>query len=348
MTRHPVSGTFELTLRCNMHCRMCMLRRADQNNACLQTEELTAAQWIHMAQQAAQAGTLSLLLTGGEPMLRKDFAEIYEGIYAQGFILTLYTNATMLTPQIMQTLQKLPPHRIGVTLYGTDNKDYETICGCPNGFDRAMDGLSQLLTLPSATEVRFTPTKDTIGKLDQLDQLIFEKFGKHVILSSRVFRSVRGGCMMPEHCRPTAEQVVDVTWKQLESRLRKSIPDHLRKKLQIKFLECCDHSGEQDTLLGCNAGMDSYTIAYNGKLLGCQLLDVFQTDALQEGLMPAWQRYPETVTLPEHPCKNCRHLESCTLCPAVAMAETGSFTGVPEYICQITRLTQKRKEEFTL
>ena len=348
MIRYPVNGTFELTLRCNMHCRMCMLRRADQNNACLQAAELTAAQWIHMAEQAAQAGTLSLLLTGGEPMLRKDFTEIYEGIYAKGFLLSIYTNATMVTPQVMQTLTKLPPHRIGVTLYGTDNADYKAVCGCPDGFDRAMDGLSKLLTLPSVTEVRFTPTKDTISKLGQLDKLVFEKFGIHVILSSRVFRAVRGGCMSPEHCRPTAEQVVDATWGQIETRLRETIPAHLHNKLQVDILEYCDFVGGQDSLLGCNAGMDNYTIAYNGKLLGCQLLDVFQTDALQEGLLPAWQRYPETVTLPAHPCKNCRYLENCTLCPAVAMAETGSFTGVPEYICQITKLTQKRKEDFAL
>ena len=348
MTRYPVNGTFELTLRCNLRCKMCMLRRSDQDSACLQAEELTADQWIHMAEQAAQAGTLSLLLTGGEPMLRKDFTEIYQGIYAQGFLLSLYTNATMVTPQVMQTLTKLPPHRIGVTLYGADNADYEKVCGCPDGFDRAMDGLEKLLTLPSVTEVRFTPTKDTIGKLKQLDKFIFEKFGKHVVLSSRVFRAVRGGCMSPEHCRPTAEQVVDATWGQIESRVRETIPAHLRQKLQVKIFEHCSITGGEASLLGCNAGMDNYTISYNGKLLGCQLLDVFRTDALQEGLLPAFTRYPETVVLPEHPCKKCRHLESCTLCPAVAMAETGSLTGVPEYICQITKLTQKRKEEFTL
>ena len=154
--------------------------------------------------------------------------------------------------------------------------------------------------------------------------------------------------MSQEDCRPTAEQVVDATWGQIESRVRETIPEHLRHKLQVKILEQCDFGGREESLLGCNAGMDNYTIAYDGKLLGCQLLEVFQTDALQEGLLPAWQRYPETVTLPKYPCENCRHLESCTLCPAVAMAETGSFTGVPEYICQITKLTQKRKEAFTL
>ena len=348
MNRHPVNGTFELTLRCNLHCKMCMFRHADTENACLQATELTAEQWIHMAQQAAQAGTLSLLLTGGEPFLRKDFPEIYQGIYPLGFLLTIYTNATLVTDRVLETFRKLPPHRIGVTLYGTSNADYETICGCPDGFDRALEGLGKLLALPSIVEVRFTPTKDTLAHFDRLDKLIFERFGIHVTMSSRIFRAVRGGCMLPEQCRPTPEQLVDVTWGQIEKRLRESIPESLRDQIQLKISDRCEADGSQATLFGCDAGMDSYTITCEGKLLACQLLDTFRTDALQEGLLPAWQRYPETIKLPPHPCKDCAHLQSCTMCPAVAMAETGSLSGVPEYICEITKLTQKRKEEFTL
>ncbi len=348
MKRYPANGTFELTLRCNLHCKMCMFRHADCENARLQQQELSAQQWIHMAKQAAQAGTLSLLITGGEPMLRADFPQIYEGIYAQGFLLNIYTNATLVTDRVMETLRKLPPHQIGVTLYGASNADYETICGCPDGFDRAMEGLEKLLTLPSAVQVRFTPTRDTLGKLGQLDQLLSQRFGIHVTMSSRIFKTVRGGCMQPESCRPTPEQLVNATWDQAASRLLESIPPHLRSKISLQIYDKCALAENRKTLVGCQAGVDSYTITCDGKLLGCQLLDAFQTDALEEGLLPAWQRLPETVALPPHPCESCKHLQSCTLCPAVAMAETGSLTGVPEYICKITHLTQKRKEEFTL
>ena len=348
MNRYPVNGTFELTLRCNLHCQMCMFRHADCENAGLQSRELAAEQWIDMAKQVAQAGTLNLLITGGEPMLRQDFPQIYEGIYTQGFLLNIYTNATLVTDRVMETFRKMPPHRIGVTLYGASNADYETICGCPNGFDRALEGLEKLLTLPSIVDVRFTPTKHTLDKFEQLDRLVFERFGRHVTMSSRIFKAVRGGCMMPENCRPTPEQIVDVIWGQIENRLLEGISPQLRDKIRVQIYDRCDFTEEQNACLNCNAGMDSYTITYNGKLLGCQLLDAFQTDALQEGFLPAWQRYPETVALPNHPCKKCEYFQSCTLCPAVAMAETGDITGVPEYICKITKLTQKRKEEFTL
>lgn len=93
--RIPVNGTFELTVRCNLHCKMCMFRHDDRENPELMAKELTAAQWIDMARQAAEAGTMNLLITGGEPLLRPDFCEIWEGIYRQGFVTTLYTNATL-------------------------------------------------------------------------------------------------------------------------------------------------------------------------------------------------------------------------------------------------------------
>lgn len=47
--RIPVNGTFELTVRCNLHCKMCLFRHADSENARLLAEEMTADEWIDMA-----------------------------------------------------------------------------------------------------------------------------------------------------------------------------------------------------------------------------------------------------------------------------------------------------------
>ena len=47
--RNPTDGTFELTIRCNLHCKMCLFRHDDSENAELMAKELTAKQWIDMA-----------------------------------------------------------------------------------------------------------------------------------------------------------------------------------------------------------------------------------------------------------------------------------------------------------
>ena len=69
----PVSGTFELTQRCNFNCEMCYVHDCKQK-----TDPPTAEDWLNLAQQAKDAGTVFLLLTGGEPLIRDDFEEIYK------------------------------------------------------------------------------------------------------------------------------------------------------------------------------------------------------------------------------------------------------------------------------
>lgn len=128
--RYPINGTFELTGRCNLSCKMCLVRIGQQEICESGKRERTAEEWIHMAEQVRDAGTLALLLTGGEVMIRPDFCEIYEAISQMGFILTVYTNATMVTDKVMELFRKYPPHKIGVTMYGASNETYAKMCGC--------------------------------------------------------------------------------------------------------------------------------------------------------------------------------------------------------------------------
>ena len=86
----PVSGTFELTPRCNLSCEMCYIRMSPAEEAIMGTE-LTTEAWFSLGKQAVDAGMVYLLLTGGEPLLRPDFSEIYSGLAEMGILLTLNT-----------------------------------------------------------------------------------------------------------------------------------------------------------------------------------------------------------------------------------------------------------------
>lgn len=348
--RYPVNGTFELTARCNLHCKMCMFRHRDCENAALQEKELSAQQWIDMARQVFDAGTLNLLITGGEPMVRKDFCEVYRGIYETGFLITLYTNATLVTPQILETLRKYPPHRIGVTLYGASNETYEKVCACPDGFDRAMAGIDQLATLPSVLDFRMTLIKDSVRDADTIAKLVRERFGSQVTHTDKVFGSVRGGCCSPESCRLSPEENWELTYGRVLRRVREQIPAQLEAvtKLRLRQVEKpCGLETPVYSLMGCSAGMDSYTITWDGKLLGCQMLDAFQTDALTLGFQKAWEQFPYTVQLPpeNETCARCHMRQLCTVCPGVRMAECKNLTDIPEYICQCTKITERRSRE---
>ena len=345
--RHPINATLELTLRCNLNCKMCMFRHSDCENASLAAKELTASQWAEMAQQMYDAGTLNILITGGEPLLRQDFCEIYTQIYRLGFLVTLYTNATLVTEEILQTLRQYPPHQIGITLYGASNQTYEILCGDRCGFDRAMSGARALATLPSVLEFRVTPVKENYQEIDAIEEMVKREFGVPVTHASAVFQSVRGGCMKVTDHRLNPEQMVDLTLNRTLKRIQDLLPEEYKQRVQLCLKEAkpeCDKISGY-TLLGCNGGMNDVTITYDGRLLGCQMLESFSTDAVKNGFLQAWEEWPYTVRLPEidPECAACSNQHFCSICPAVRMAECGNLQGHPEYTCQITNCLIKRK-----
>lgn len=306
------------------------------------SQELTASQWENIAKELWDAGTLNILITGGEPMLREDFCDIYSKIYRMGFIVTIYTNAMLVTDEVINTLRKYPPHRIGVTLYGATNNTYKTLCGCENGFDRAIAGAKALATLPSVLEFRTTVVQDNYNEIDAIEEIVKQEFNLPVTHSYTVFKGVRGGCMPVAECRLTPKQMVDITMNRTLNRVRELLPPEYREKVYLKLADSkpeCATNDKGYTLLGCSGGMDSFTITWDGKLLGCQMLGDFYTDVVKLGFSKAWEEWPYTVRLPQpNPiCSACPHLHLCQICPGVCMAECGDLQGLPEYICQFTK-----------
>ena len=136
----PVSGTFELTQRCNFNCEMCYVHDCKQNIAPLSAED-----WLSLAKQAKDAGTVFLLLTGGEPLLRDDFEYIYTSLVRMGFLVSINTNGSLLG-KYKKLFEELPPTRINVSLYGADNSTYSKICG-NEAFDKVLDSVKQMKEL---------------------------------------------------------------------------------------------------------------------------------------------------------------------------------------------------------
>ncbi|MBE5928406.1 MAG: radical SAM protein [Lachnospiraceae bacterium] len=348
--RSPINGTLELTLRCNLKCKMCMFRHGDDENAQLSNNELTVEQWKNIGYQLRDAGTLNLLITGGEPLLHRDFCEIYSNIYQLGFIITLYTNATLVNEQILNTLQQYPPHRIGITLYGASNDTYNILCKCNNGFDKALEGARALSKLPSALEFRMTVVQDNLNDVDALETLIKKEFGLPVTYTNTVFQSVRGGCMSVSQCRLTPEQNLNMITQRIVAKVKELLPPERRNNIELRLVDACKEyhtNNVRYTLLGCSGGMDSYTITYDGKLLGCQMLDCFKTDIIALGFDTAWKEWPYTVRLPKsiEECSSCPHINLCQVCPGVRMAETGNLHDKPQYICDLTKLLALKKGE---
>lgn len=341
--RHvPLGGVFELTPRCDLRCKMCYIR-LDKSQMDLIGRELTAKEWIALAEEAAGEGTLNILITGGEPLIRDDFEEIYTAMSNLGFVITLNTNATLMTPKLLKLFQKYPPTATNVTLYGASSETYEWICGNPDGFNQTLHGLDMLSEVPTVLEIRTTFIKDNMYELDELRK-IANRYTRKYAINVVVNKPIRGAGSDVENCRLTPAQMYDISEAnakyyenlniQTEAALEKSMEtDYYPKAKDYGF----DLPPE---IITCLAAKSMYLITWDGKMLPCGSFSCPYTLPLKEGFKPAWDRLPtlfENVSLPLE-CTKCEYADGrCSNCPAILQMESGSFDKKSDYICEIAK-----------
>ena len=126
--RYPISGIIELTPRCSVNCVHCYINESPTDDL-VRKAELTTSQWKTIIDQMESAGTLFLMITGGEPLLRSDFDEIFQYIRKKGLLVTLFSNGTLLSKQKAKMLANWNLNQLEITLYGGTRETYEKLPG---------------------------------------------------------------------------------------------------------------------------------------------------------------------------------------------------------------------------
>ncbi len=135
----------ELTERCDNDCIHCSIN-LPEHDARAKKKELSTEQWKIILGQAADLGALSVRFTGGEPLLRQDFADLYVFARRLGMKVILFTNARGITRQLAALFVKMPPlEKIEVTVYGMNRKSYEAATRQPGSHAEFQRGIGLLL-----------------------------------------------------------------------------------------------------------------------------------------------------------------------------------------------------------
>lgn len=140
--RYPFACQWELTCRCNLRCVMCYtdcFNRPDKIQ-----DELTTEEIFRVMDELADAGCLELCLTGGEPLARPDFFEIYAHAKRKGFLVTIFTNGTLITETIADRLAAMPPHRIEISFHGLTEQTFEDITQGKGSYQRCIRAINLL------------------------------------------------------------------------------------------------------------------------------------------------------------------------------------------------------------
>ncbi len=134
----------ELTERCNNACLHCCIN-LPATDAEARAREMTTAQVQDILRQLAALGCLQVRYTGGEPLLRPDFSELYLTARQLGMKVVLFTNACLLTEALADLLAEVPPLApVEVTVYGMRQASYEAVTRRPGAFARFQRGIQHL------------------------------------------------------------------------------------------------------------------------------------------------------------------------------------------------------------
>ncbi len=341
IARLPLSGTFELSPVCNLSCKMCYVRKTPQEVAAHHRPLLTLDQWKAIADEAFDGGMLFLLLTGGEPFLWPRFRELYEYLAQKGFVLSINSNGTLITEEAVSWLRKNPPSRINVTLYGAGDEAYERLCGAKNMFSRVRDNIDRLLAAGIPVKLNASMTPENVSDMEKIVEFARSR---DLVLSvgTYMFPPIRREeNSYGRNARFTPEEAAryQIQYQKL-IRTPEEFQEYLRQASSGTVPppgldeSCIDPT---DGTVRCQAGRASFWITWDGYMTPCGMMPEPKADVAKDGFSAAWQKTVDATNALRlsSVCEKCENQSLCHCCASMALAETGSVSGIPRYLCRM-------------
>ncbi len=325
--RIPINAVLELTQRCNLSCNhcYCVLDRLKP--------EMDFKQICSLLDELSVAGCLWLLITGGEPLLRNDFLDIYIYAKKKGFIISVFTNGTLISPEIISWFKKYPPFVVEITLYGMTSQTYEKVTATLGLFKRCLEGISLLHEANIPFKLKTTITKDNVVELQQIKifaKKLEVKFRFDTMLHPRL-----DGNKTPQNFRLSPEKIVNL-----------DAEDEQRSKAWGDLWQRLGPGGRSDRIFFCNAGISSAHIDPYGVLRIC---DMVRIPAYELGescsFKQAWQNLAGIFSQqhgPDYKCNGCELANLCDQCPGWSQLENGDYETLSDYLCTITKLRAEK------
>jgi radical SAM protein with 4Fe4S-binding SPASM domain len=330
----PLSGQLELTYRCNLNCVHCYCKGSED-------KELTTKEWKNILDEIHKEGCLWLTFSGGDPLVREDFLEIYSYAVSKGFIITLFTNGYGLTKEIIDNLVKSPFYSIEITLNGISQDTYEAITQVQGSFSKVIENIKVLARkkFPLILKTNCLKTnKHQIGKIKRWTEKLLgkpEKDRYRFKYDPMIYPRLNGDktpCkyrLSFEELEQAKKQDADI-WKEYKRDLHADLPELKRDK---------------DFLYHCNSWMNQFFINPYGRLKFCEFSEKYSIDLKTTPFKQGFYRFPRQILNEKYKtiskCRDCSLRPLCYHCPARTYLETGNEEEPVPYYCQLAKSLHK-------
>ena len=309
--RRPVTAQFELTYKCNLLCSFCY-------NAPVARPELDGDGWIEALDKCRAAGSYNVILTGGEPMVHRDFWRIAEAVRERGMVLKTYTNGVLLAdPDKAQRYADLAPFDTEISLHGARAEVHDRLTGIRGSFDKLIVALGNLARVGVKVTLKTPITRLNQHELREVEALA-GRFGYGVTFDTNILPTDDGD-MNPLSLAPDP----DVLAQFFVDKVRRG-----ERTLAPRPVEKMKHN--------CGVGRTVLTIDPYGEIYPCiafrrslgNILEIDDLDALwqgRDGRRSEVLDYVRTIAdeVPRRTLVPHEEGGFASFCPGVAERETG-------------------------
>ena len=292
-------ASYEITESCNYKCSHCYL-------GCKAKSDLSLSDKKKIVELIERSGCLWLQITGGEPLLDKDFVEIYSFTHSLGLLITLSTNGSLLTNgQIANVLKTHPPYRLTISVYGATADSYELLTRTSGSFQKFMDGINWAGKTGIRTRLNIIATKYNQDEVSDMITMA-KNFGFEYHVFSTIFPAIDGDIVPTELMAQKCEIV------------------EKRDRVVSK----------EDSYTPCKAGKTFFHVNSVGEMSICKTARNPSINLFQDGIAGLCKLSQISNKLLDLPllCGSCELRENCTTCPPILNLYLRSGM-IPSFVC---------------
>ncbi len=296
----PVGLLAELTYRCPLHCPYC----SNPLNLASYRDELTLDEWVRVLGEARALGVLQLHLSGGEPLQRRDLAELVGEARALGFYTNLITSALALTPAKAEQLKIAGLDHVQISFQAAEAQPSDLIAGTPS-FHKKIAAARGVKSLGFPLTLNVVLHRHNIGQVEAILSLAEELMADRIELANTQYYGWalqnRAALLPTRQQLQQAELIVQTARKRLVG------------KMQIIYVLPDYYSQYPKPCMGGWA-RHQLTVTPDGNVLPCvaaaQIPSLPTENVRQRALAWIWDKSPlfnrfrGTDWMPE-PCSSC-------------------------------------------
>lgn len=333
----PYLVALNLTERCNLGCAHCYLDAKVMREGA--ADELNTEELKEVLNGIAEVGPEAMVvLTGGEPLLRRDIEELASHATGLGLMVVVGSNGIMLTPDRIARLQSSGVAGIGLSVDSLDPDRHDAFRGRKGAWAKTMAGIDACAAAGLPFQIHFSVTDDTAHEID--DMVAFARDIGALVLN--VFFMV---------CTGRGERYSDISPEKYEDVLRRvAVAARDEKRLMVRA-KCAPHfkriamemdpdwpitSAHGYDAGGCIAATRYARVTPNGHVTPCPFMETSAGSVRQTGFAEIWNTSAELQKLRapklEGRCGICEFQKLCGGCRARPLARDGNAMG-EDFLC---------------